>query len=147
MEARATALKALYELLGSFEINPKDPFAWLSKGNVLDKLEKYQEAIECYDKALEIVHNTDERWWGLWYNKGHSLKKLGENQKAIDCFDKALEINPRNTDTWYNKGIALNNLGKKQEAIICFQKFIDLATPQDAIRVEQSKQFVQICKG
>ncbi len=27
---------------------------WNNKGNALYKLEKYEEAIKCYDKALEI---------------------------------------------------------------------------------------------
>jgi tetratricopeptide (TPR) repeat protein len=27
---------------------------WYNKGNALDSLERYNEAIECFDKAIEI---------------------------------------------------------------------------------------------
>ena len=47
-------------------------FALTNKGITLDKLEKYNEAIECYDKALEIEPN----YAGALNNKGAVLDKL-----------------------------------------------------------------------
>jgi len=39
------------------EIDPKYALAWHNKGAALQILGKYQEATECYDKALEINPN------------------------------------------------------------------------------------------
>jgi len=42
---------------------------WYNKGNSFYKQNKYSEAIECYDKALEI----DPNYTLVWYYKGLAL--------------------------------------------------------------------------
>jgi len=124
----------------------EDAETWYKKGNALSELGKYQEAIVCYDKAIEINPIYD----AAWYSKGAVLVRLGKDQEAIVCFDKALEIDPR-YDTWYSKGAVLSKLGKYQEAVYCFDKalalnpryakawndkgvsLLDLGRPQEAI--------------
>jgi tetratricopeptide (TPR) repeat protein len=67
-----------------------DADAYINKGLSLYYLGNNDEAIECYDKALEInPQNAD-----AYYKKGLSLYYLGNNDEAIECYDKALEINP-----------------------------------------------------
>ena len=103
----------------------KEPLAeedWNNKGNALDALGKFQDAIKCYDKSLKI----NPRYDLAWGNKGNALKHLGKPQEAIECFDKALEINPRFAEMWSNKGNALSELGKHQEAIECFDKALEI---------------------
>ncbi len=74
----------------SIEIDSNDADAYYKKGLSLSTVEKYAEAIECYDKALEInPQNAD-----AYYKKGLSLYYLGNNDEAIECYDTALEINP-----------------------------------------------------
>jgi tetratricopeptide (TPR) repeat protein len=62
---------------------------WIAKGQVLDRSDRYAEAIECYDKALEIDPRSGAWWW-----KGKTLYKLGRFQEALQCYDKSLETNP-----------------------------------------------------
>ncbi len=38
----------------ALELNPQFGEAWLNKGNALDNSGKHEEAIKCYEKALEI---------------------------------------------------------------------------------------------
>lgn len=39
------------------ENSPDNAYAWTWKGNALSNLGKYEEAIKCYDKSLEINPN------------------------------------------------------------------------------------------
>ncbi|MBW9220732.1 tetratricopeptide repeat protein, partial [Methanothermococcus sp. SCGC AD-155-M21] len=40
-------------------IDPKYVYAWNNKGDALYNLGKYNEAIECFNKALEIDPDND----------------------------------------------------------------------------------------
>ena len=77
----------------------------ITKAYALYNLGRYEEAIKCYDKALEI----DEKYVNAWNNKGNALCNLGKYDEAIECYDKALEIDDKFVDAWNNKGVALGN--------------------------------------
>lgn len=88
------------------------------KGFALHSLMLYDEAIECYDKALQIEPNLAF----IWNNKGialHNLKKYGD---AIKCYDRAIEIDPSYTYAWLSKGRVLDVLGRHKEARRCFKR-------------------------
>tara|TARA_B100000586_G_C19801355_1_gene298256 strand:- start:38 stop:490 length:453 start_codon:yes stop_codon:yes gene_type:complete len=59
--------------------------AWINKGKALYELGRPEEAIECFDKAIEL----DPKKASAWYNKGTALTNLGRPEEAIECFDKA----------------------------------------------------------
>ena len=69
----------------------------------LDRLGKYQEAIEYYDKAIEI----DANFIDAQISKGWALDGLGKYKEAIEYYDKALDIDPINIRAWNNKVILL----------------------------------------
>ncbi len=68
----------------------------------MDDLGRYDEAIRCYDTALEI--NPEYAY--LWNGKGNALYDLGRYDEAIRCYDKALEINPEYKLAKKNREIA-----------------------------------------
>ena len=96
--------------------------SWYDKANNLFVRGQYNEAIECYDKALAI----DPKSADTWYNKGLAFNELGKYHEAIECYDKALAINGKDAYTWYNKGLTLSNLGSYDEAIKCYDKALQL---------------------
>jgi len=100
---------------------------WMNKGVSLANLGRREEAIRCYDRALEI----DPRDADAWYNKGVSLADLGRRDEAIHCYDRTLEIDPRYAKAWYNKGNSLDNLGRREEAIRCYDRALEI-DPRDA---------------
>ena len=53
-------------------------------------LGSYKEAIECFDKAIEIDPDDVE----IWCDKGDLLKKLEKYQEALKCYNRALKIDP-----------------------------------------------------
>jgi len=108
-----------------FDFN--DVWGWRNKGGALYFLGKYEEAIKCYDKAIEIDPNNSV----VWNNKGLALYFLGKYDEAIKCYDKAIEIDPNDADVWNNKGDSLDSLGKYEEAITSYDKAIEI-DPNDA---------------
>jgi tetratricopeptide (TPR) repeat protein len=102
--------------------------AWQNKGVSLNELGRHEEAIACYDKALEI----DPGDGNTWSNKGTALGALGRYQDAIACLDQALRLNPESAPAWSNKGNALDSLGRCEEALGCFAKALEV-DPQNAV--------------
>ncbi|MDR0895328.1 MAG: tetratricopeptide repeat protein [Prevotellaceae bacterium] len=98
---------------------------WIEEGDKLYDVQKYEEGIICYDKALELDPQNDL----TWNSKGNALRSLGRYEDAITCYDKAIELNPKN-DALLFKGILLNHLERYKEAIVCLDKAIEL-NPQD----------------
>ncbi len=75
----------------ALEINPDNPEfvdAWYNKGLALYKSWKNQDAINCYDKVLEL----NPEFADAWYNKGLALYRLSKYMGAIECYNKALSI-------------------------------------------------------
>ena len=60
------------------------PDYYFKKALALEKLGKYEEAIECYDKILGI----DPHALNAYHSKGVALEKLGKHEEAAKCFDK-----------------------------------------------------------
>ncbi len=95
---------------------------WNHKGIDLRKLGRYQEAINCYDRVLELDPEDPD----TWNNKGYALRKLGRYREAINCYDTALELDPEYVNAWSNKGLTLSKLGRNQEAIFHINKSLEL---------------------
>jgi tetratricopeptide (TPR) repeat protein len=93
-------------------------------GNLLHNLSHYEEAIACYEKAIEYKPDDD----AAWNNIGITQAKQQNYEGAVISYDKALEIQPRNSIAWLNRGIALVELGRYEEALASYDKVIELKT-------------------
>lgn len=123
----------------SISTGSSDVEAWIKKGEAIDiqneytyNLSKYDEAIQCYEKAIEI----DPRNATAWYKKGHDLNQQGlfsgdgrivrpKHYQAIQAYDKAIELNPQyasDSNFWYEKGTASFYTDKYDDAVQCFDK-------------------------
>ena len=71
---------------GGFDTN--DVWGWRNKGGTLYFLGKYDEAIKCYDKVIEIDPNDAD----AWNNKGLALSSLGNDDEAKKCYARSKEL-------------------------------------------------------
>ncbi len=95
-------------------------------GIILGSLERYEEMIASYDKAIAINPNHD---W-VWSNRGTALGQLGRYEEAIASYDKAIAINPNHNWAWVLRGAVLGQLGRYEEAIASYDKAIAI-NPND----------------
>jgi len=99
---------------------PKVPRAadYHVKGRILHQQGQFEEAIKCFDRAIEInpksvcVHN----------DRGLSYRKLGNLDKAIYNFSRAIELWIGFADAYYNRGIIYFEQEKYDQALKDFQQ-------------------------
>lgn len=89
---------------------------------------EYQQAIEDYQKALNIDSNNTE----AYINRGIAYSGLGEHETAIKDYDDAIRIAPNNADAYYAKAFTQTLIeGKKQEAIENYRQAAKLYQEQN----------------
>lgn len=104
-------------------------------GNQEDAKGKREQAVDAYDKAIEL----DPSFTGLeaqLYRAG-VIFDLGMYNESVAAYDKLIEAMPAD-DTqytsmvWADKGSVLEKMGRKEEALKAFDKAIEL-NPTNAI--------------
>lgn len=95
---------------------------WCLRGDALSRIGKYEEAIECYEKALDI----DPEYKNAWVEKGRTLDILEKAEDAIKCFEKALELDPNDPNVWINKMNALNILENEEKSLECHRRVLEI---------------------
>lgn len=116
----------------------KEALKWLRKGLTLRGLGRYDEAIACYDKVLEINPADAE----AWRNKAFCFRLLERYDEILHCLNKALEFGPNDALTWTLKGQTLAEMSRFEEAICCYDRVLEI-DPRDA-DVRQRKA---VCKN
>jgi tetratricopeptide (TPR) repeat protein len=111
------AIALYFDFLEQF---PGDFHAWLNLGIALGRINKPQDGLRCFGRALELDPGSVE----AWYNLGLALNALGRNAEEINCYDRALELRP-----WYQLAVlrkveALRLLGREDEAGRLFREFM-----------------------
>jgi len=110
--------RRLEELKKKLSIN-----SLINKGEEYYTVGQYAEAIDCFDKVLDI--NSNEAY--VLYKKGTCYYLLKFYKEAIECFNKAIESGPQLAPVWYNKALCEDEIGEANDAIISFSKVIELS--------------------
>jgi len=100
----------------------RDSKTWIEQGYGLHRLGNYEEAIVCFETALEIYPSLADAWQG----KGICLGELGESEAALYCFEQVIVHQPNNYRGWHNRGKALMRVARYDDAITCFKRVLQL---------------------
>ena len=98
-------------------INP-----WIRLGNIFDRQDQSNDAVQAYQRATEIDPNTAQNW----VNLGDAQFKKGAHEEAIESYRKAVMLDPEAGWPLGNLALSLVTLGKIEEAIPLYKKSIDL---------------------
>lgn len=104
--------------------------AYVSRGELLLKMNKPLKAKEAYLKALELDRNNAD----LWYNLAIVYIELKEPNEALKTFNHALELNPKHKLALFNSAILMQESGEvklRPEARRRLLSYIN-EEPQDA---------------
>ncbi len=91
---------------------------WHDKGIALSRLGRYEEALDAYNKALEI----NPQYAKAWYNKGDALYVLNRYEETLEAYEKAVKLDPLDQDAevWSNISYALKMTGRDRESMEAF---------------------------
>ena len=85
------ALEEYQKVIDGFSDSDSLKVAWNNKGLTFAILKNYEEAISCYEKALEYDSTLKEGY----YNKGRAFSFLGRFPEAIESYEKAIELDEK----------------------------------------------------
>ncbi len=87
-EAAIEVLKGLQKTHGDL------PLVHVTLGDTLRGLERYEESIPAYDRALSLVDEPMEQHWVVFFARGIAQERTGLWPEAEADFRKALELRP-----------------------------------------------------
>ena len=88
----------------------------IGEGCLCSRKGNYSDAIQCYNRALDIFPDPTE----ALHLKSLALLQLRKYSEAVTCLDAWLDIEKCGA-AYANKGIALCGLGKYHDAVRCFE--------------------------
>jgi protein O-GlcNAc transferase len=123
LEAQQGRLRQAYRLIAhALRINPQDAKAHSNLGNVLQGLQRREEALVAYETALAI-NPSDPRTRN---NYGVALEELGRHEQALASYDQALALESAYAEAHNNRGNALLELSRPAEALASYDRALGL---------------------
>ncbi|MCA9943698.1 MAG: peptidylprolyl isomerase [Anaerolineales bacterium] len=94
-EAEALYAEAVAALRSGLELQPDNATAWVRAGQLYQRIERYEEAIEAYEQALLADPNQENiPAWNVKYLQAQSARDLGDLERAEALATEALQLGP-----------------------------------------------------
>ncbi len=120
--------------------NPDNAFVEYNMGGAMFELKKYKEAINHYNKAIQIISNgkendvQDDKLSKIYYNLSVASYYDNQPDKAVEYMEKSLKIDPHDENAKYNWYVMKNAIDSKQN------KESSDKNPQDGRSKESEKK-------
>ena len=121
-EAFQNVVTEISRTINDLLISLKTKEEWIREGNVLENLNRDEEALAAYEQAIRL-HPDDANYKN---NKGNALSDLKRYEEALAAYEQAISLDPDDANYKNNKGIALENLKRHEEALDAFEQAISL---------------------
>ena len=103
------------------------PLVYVTLGDTLRGLERYQEAIEPYTKAIDLIGTPEEQHWIVYFARGIVFERTGEWEKAEADFRKSLELRPEQPQVMNYLGYSfLEQQSNYEEALDLIERAVAL---------------------
>jgi len=103
-------------------LDPQFAYPWNGKGNVLEDLKRYDEALAAFEKAIALDPELAHPWNG----KGNVLRDQKRYDEALAAFEKAIALDPELAYPWNGKGNVLSDQKRYDAALAAYEKAISL---------------------
>jgi tetratricopeptide (TPR) repeat protein/tRNA A-37 threonylcarbamoyl transferase component Bud32 len=104
------------------KINNNNATELYQEGNTLLQLQRYEDAVAVYKKAVNIKQNFVQAWYG----QGKALFELKKYQESLTAYDQAIQLQPNYLEAWVGRGFVLASLQRYSEAVAAFDKALQI---------------------
>ena len=113
----------LMSLQQEVSANPQNGLAWTDLGNIYYNTNRPSQAINAYNKSLELNPNQP----GVWTDLGVMYRRNKQPLEAIKHFEKAISLQPTHEQSRFNKGVVLlYDLGDKAGAKTSWEELLNI---------------------
>lgn len=133
---------AVLQYQAAIQKNPNDLESLNNLGQALVRLNRAQEAIPYFEKAIAL--NTAN--WAPRFNLAHAYGAMNDWPKAITEYRGAAAAFPDDYVTHYNLGLALHKAGQEDGAVQEYQKAIDLAPGEPSFHLSLGLSYEKLNK-
>jgi len=105
--------------------DPTRPGPLVNLADLLRSNKRFEESIEVYDRAVDVLGDVEERHWTILYSRGISLERSRKWGRAEKDFQRALELSPEQPYvlnylgySWVDQGINLDRARKMIERAV-----------------------------
>jgi len=112
LERNDEAIEVLKTLV---QEDPSDLTGYTTLGGIYAREERYRDAADLYDRAVETISAPKTQHWNLFFRRGIAYERLKEWEKAEPNFKKSLELSPDQPEvlnylgySWIDQGINLD---------------------------------------
>jgi len=110
----------------NLEFNKRFISPWIRLGNIFEKQDRNKEAVNAYERAIEIDGANPQNWFEL----GNIHFKMENYPEAVSALNRAIALDPDFGLAYSNLGLTLATTGDTEQAIASYQQGIALL--QDA---------------
>jgi superkiller protein 3 len=97
-----------------------------NQGLEYSEKEKYDKALECFKKVLELNAVDINKTSAVFYNIALICCKIGKYDEAIKLYQKVIKINKNIPDVFYNMGLVYEQTGKFTKALEYYKKTVEV---------------------
>ncbi|PLX85120.1 MAG: hypothetical protein C0617_05380 [Desulfuromonas sp.] len=116
--------------------DPGNSNAWVELGHLYFDLGQHMQAVEAYDKALELQPSNPN----VLTDQGVMFRRLGWYDRAVGNFLKAQEVDPTHPQSMFNLGVVyrydLQDFPKAREVWKKFLTVVSTGPTADQVRAE-----------
>jgi len=115
---------------------PKDAEAASARGQVLIREQKYQEALEMFQRAVKIRQDDSDAWGGIAF----AAWKTGQYQLTVDALAMRSKLVSDTPVTYFLWATAYDNLHQYKQSVEYYQLFLKSALGKFPDEEWQAKQ-------
>ncbi len=120
-DALGESVEALSHVERALALNSQVRDGYFNKGAILQRLQRFQEAIAVFQISLKYTPNDHD----AYYHSGQCYFSLGEFNLALEAYKKASDIRPTLASI-YAAGLCYQNTSRLLAAVICFNECIKI---------------------